>query len=214
MKHIVILISGSGSNMAAIVRRSQQGDWARRLDARIVAVISNRPDAAGLALAREQGIATEVLDHRAFDSREAFDSALAGRIEAHQASLVVLAGFMRILTPAFVARFDGRLINIHPSLLPAFAGLNTHARALAAGCRVAGATVHRVSAGVDEGPILDQVVVPILPGDTEATLAARVLTQEHQLYPRVIARLLATPGAAPPMPDRAADFAAPSKDSH
>ncbi len=194
MKNIVILISGGGSNMAAIVRTAQQQHWQRTLGARIVAVISNRADATGLALARDQGIATEVLDHQQFDSREAFDAALAELIDRHGPALVVLAGFMRILSQGFVAHYAGRLVNIHPSLLPAFTGLHTHARALAAGCTVAGATVHQVTADLDAGPIVDQAVVPILPGDTAQTLAARVLTQEHVLYPSALAKLLRAGG--------------------
>ena len=190
MKNIVILISGGGSNMAAIVRAAQSRDWRGRYGARVAAVVSNRADAGGLAFARENGIATEVLDHKRFDSREAFDAELAAVIDRHQPSLVVLAGFMRILTPGFVSRYAGRLLNIHPSLLPAFPGLHTHRRALEEGCRFAGATVHQVTAELDHGPILDQAVVPVLPGDTEQTLAARVLTQEHQLYPRAIEALL------------------------
>ena len=190
MKNIVILISGGGSNMAAIVRAAQSRDWRGRFGAQVAAVVSNRADAGGLAFARENGIATEVLDHKRFDSREAFDAELAAVIDRHQPSLVVLAGFMRILTPGFVSRYAGRLLNIHPSLLPAFPGLHTHRRALEEGCRFAGATVHQVTAELDHGPILDQAVVPVLPGDTEQTLAARVLTQEHQLYPRAIEALL------------------------
>ena len=190
MKNIVILISGGGSNMAAIVHTAQQQRWEHTLGARIVAVISNRADAGGLALARAQGIATEVLDHRQFDSREAFDTALAELIDRCDPALVVLAGFMRILSEGFVAHYAGRLVNIHPSLLPAFTGLHTHARALSAGCKVAGATVHQVTAELDAGPIVDQAAVPVLPGDTAHTLAARVLTQEHVLYPRALARLL------------------------
>ena len=180
--------------MAAIVRTAQQQHWQRTLGARIVAVISNRADATGLALARDQGIATEVLDHQQFDSREAFDAALAELIDRHGPALVVLAGFMRILSQGFVAHYAGRLVNIHPSLLPAFTGLHTHARALAAGCTVAGATVHQVTADLDAGPIVDQAVVPILPGDTAQTLAARVLTQEHVLYPSALAKLLRAGG--------------------
>ena len=190
MKNIVILISGGGSNMAAIVRTAQQQHWERTLGARIVAVISNREGAGGLELAHAQGIATEVLDHRQFDSRQAFDTALAVVIDRHDPALVVLAGFMRILSADFVAHYAGRLVNIHPSLLPAFTGLHTHARALAAGCTVAGATVHQVTAELDAGPIVDQAVVPVLPGDTPESLAARVLTQEHVLYPRALLRLL------------------------
>ena len=190
MKNIVILISGGGSNMAAIVRTAQQQHWERTLGARIVAVLSNRQEAGGLALARAEGIATGVLDHRQFASREAFDTALAALIDQHNPALVVLAGFMRILSAGFVQHYAGRLVNIHPSLLPAFTGLHTHQRALAAGCTVAGATVHQVTAELDAGPIVDQAVVPVLPGDTPDTLAARVLAQEHVLYPRALARLL------------------------
>ena len=191
MKNIVILISGGGSNMAAIVRTAQRERWADTLGARVVAVISNRPGAAGLGLARELGVgAAETLDHKAFDSREAFDAALAERIDQHAPALVVLAGFMRILTPGFVAHYAGRLVNIHPSLLPAFPGLHTHQRAIDAGCRFAGVTVHQVTAELDHGPILGQAVVPVLPGDTADTLAARTITQEHILYPRAVADLL------------------------
>lgn len=190
MKNIVILVSGGGSNMAAIVRAAQRDHWADRHGARVAAVVSNRADAGGLAFAREQGIATEVVDHKAFPSREAFDDALAAAVDRHAPALVVLAGFMRILTPGFVARYQGRLLNIHPSLLPAFPGLHTHQRALEAGCKVAGATVHQVTAELDHGPILAQAAVPILPGDTPAALAARVLSQEHLIYPRAIAELL------------------------
>ena len=190
MKNIVILISGGGPNMAAIIRAAQRERWADNLGARVVAVISNRPDAAGLVLAQELGVAAEALDHKAFDSREAFDAALAERIDQHAPALVVLAGFMRILTPGFVARYAGRLVNIHPSLLPAFPGLHTHQRAIDAGCSVAGVTVHQVTAELDHGPILGQAVVPVLSGDTAETLAARTITQEHILYPRAIADLL------------------------
>ena len=190
MKNIVILISGGGSNMAAIVRAAQQEKWEERHGARVAAVVSNKADAGGLAFAREQGIATEVLDHKAFASREAFDADLAATIDRHQPALVVLAGFMRILTPGFVARYAGRLVNIHPSLLPAFTGLHTHQRAIDAGCKFAGVTVHQVTAELDVGPILDQAVVPVLPGDTADTLAARVLTQEHVIYPRAVRALV------------------------
>ena len=194
MKNIVILISGGGSNMASVVRTSQRENWAKRYGAQVAAVVSNKADAKGLEFARAQGITTEVLDHKAFASREAFDAALAQCISAYDTpglpALVVLAGFMRILTPAFVERFAGRLTNIHPSLLPAFTGLHTHQRAIDAGCKFAGATVHLVTAELDHGPILEQAMVPVLPDDTEDSLAARVLTQEHQIYPRAIARLL------------------------
>ena len=191
MKNIVILISGGGSNMAAIVRAAQREDWRKSRDAQVAAVISNRADAGGLVFAREQKIATDVVDHKRHASREAFDVELAAAIDRHQPSLVVLAGFMRILTPAFVERYHGRLLNIHPSLLPAFPGLHTHQRAIDAGCKIAGATVHQVTSELDHGPILAQAVVPILPDDTADTLAARVLTQEHLIYPRAIAALLA-----------------------
>ena len=186
MKNIVILISGSGSNMAAIARAAQKEHWQNKLGVRIAAVISNEPDARGLALAREFGIATEALSHRDFESREAFDAALTARIERHVPQLVVLAGFMRILTPGFVQRYAGRLINIHPSLLPAFTGLHTHQRAIDMGCKVAGTTVHQVTAELDHGGILAQAAVPVLPGDTADTLATRILTQEHLIYPQAV----------------------------
>ncbi|MDP2869424.1 MAG: phosphoribosylglycinamide formyltransferase, partial [Methyloversatilis sp.] len=144
------------------------------------------PDAAGLAYARDRGIATEVVDHTAYADRAAFDAALAACIDRHAPDLVVLAGFMRILTPGFVEHYRGRMINIHPSLLPAFTGLHTHRRAIEAGCRVAGATVHFVTGELDGGPIIAQAAVPVLAGDTELTLAARVLVQEHRLYPQVV----------------------------
>lgn len=192
-KNIVILISGSGSNMAAIVAASRQRHWLERHGAEVVAVISNRAEAAGLAWARSEGIATVALDHRAFATREAFDASLMAEIDRFDPALVVLAGFMRILTPGFVAHYDGCLINIHPSLLPAFTGLHTHQRAIDVGCNVAGCTVHRVTADLDHGEILDQAAVPVLPGDTAEALAARVLTQEHLLYPRAIERLMALP---------------------
>ncbi len=186
MKNIVILISGGGSNMAAIVRAAQQGDWAQQYGARVAAVVSNKADAKGLQYAKDNGIATAVLDHKAFASREDFDAALAQQIDTYQPHLVVLAGFMRILTPGFVAHYAGRLLNIHPSLLPAFPGLHTHQRALDAGCKFAGCTVHEVTQELDVGPILEQAVVPVLPDDTADTLAARVLTQEHIIYPRAV----------------------------
>ena len=190
MKNIVILISGGGSNMATIVRAAQQERWEQRYAARVAAVISNKPEAAGLAFAREQGIAAQALDHKAFANREAFDTALAATIDRYQPTLVVLAGFMRILTPGFVAHYAGRLINIHPSLLPAFTGLHTHQRAIDAGCKFAGVTVHQVTNELDVGPILEQAVVPVLPGDTAQALAARVLTQEHVIYPRAVRALV------------------------
>ncbi len=194
MKNIVILISGGGSNMAAIVRAAQREDWERKFGSRIAAVMSNKAAAGGLALAKEQGIATAVLDHKAFESREAFDAALMAKIDHYDTPdarvMVVLAGFMRILTPGFTTHYAGRLTNIHPSLLPAFPGLHTHQRALEAGCKFAGATVHLVTAELDHGPILQQAVVPVQPDDDADTLAARVLTQEHRIYPRALRILL------------------------
>lgn len=180
MKNIVILISGRGSNMQAVVNAAIP-------NVRIAAVLSNRADAAGLAWAAERGIATDSLDHKAFDSREAFDRAMMEKIDAYAPDLVVLAGFMRILTPAFCARYEGRLINIHPSLLPAFTGLHTHERALESGCRVAGCTIHFVTAELDCGPIISQGAVPILDGDTANSIAARVLAVEHVLLPQAVA---------------------------
>lgn len=179
MKSIVILISGRGSNMEAIVRASIPG-------ARIAAVISNRPQAAGLAFAASHGIATAVVDHKAFADRETFDVALAEAIDAHNPDLVVLAGFMRVLGEPFVRRYQGRLMNIHPSLLPAFPGLHTHRAALEAGVRVHGATVHFVTPALDCGPMVIQAVVPVLPGDDESRLSARVLVQEHRIYPQAV----------------------------
>ena len=194
MKNIVILISGSGSNMAAIVQTAVQRRWAERFGVRIAAVVSNRADAAGLAYAKAQGIAVAVLDHKAYPTREAFDAALQAHLDGYTPTLVVLAGFMRILSADFVSHFAGRLINIHPSLLPAFGGLHTHQRALDMGCQFAGATVHQVTADLDHGPILAQAVVPVLPGDTAAMLASRVLTQEHWLYPQAIESWLSRAG--------------------
>jgi phosphoribosylglycinamide formyltransferase-1 len=182
MKNLVILISGRGSNMVAITDACAAEGW----DARIAAVISNRPDAAGLDHARAQGIATAVVNHRDFDGREAFDAALAQVIDGFAPDLVVLAGFMRILTPGFVQHYAGRMLNIHPSLLPAFPGLHTHRRAIEAGCKLAGSTVHVVTAELDHGPIVAQAAVPVHADDTEDTLAARVLTMEHRLYPRAV----------------------------
>ncbi|QID18292.1 phosphoribosylglycinamide formyltransferase [Nitrogeniibacter mangrovi] len=184
MKSIVILISGRGSNMEAIVRAGIPG-------ARIAAVISNRPGAEGLAFAAARDIATEVVDHTAYPDRERFDAALAEAIDRHTPDLVVLAGFMRVLTADFVRHYAGRLINIHPSLLPAFGGLHTHRRALEAGVRVHGATVHYVTPELDCGPIVVQAVVPVLPDDTEAELAARVLAEEHRIYPQAVRWIIA-----------------------
>ncbi len=182
MQSIVILISGRGSNMEAIVRSCAAERW----PARVVAVISNRADAAGLQFATEQGIATAVVDHRAFAARSAFDDALAAAIDAHRPDLVVLAGFMRILGERFTRRYAGRMLNIHPSLLPAFPGLHTHRRALEAGCKLAGATVHFVTPELDLGPIVIQSVVPVRPDDDADALAARVLATEHRIYPRAV----------------------------
>ena len=182
MKSIVILLSGQGSNMDAIVRACATEAW----NARIAGVVSNRADAPGLALARGHGIATAVVEHTAFARRDAFDAALGEVVHAWAPDLLVLAGFMRILTPAFVRRFEGRMVNVHPSLLPAFSGLHTHRRAIEAGCKLTGATVHFVTPEVDHGPIIAQAVVPVLADDTEATLAARVLAREHVLYPRAV----------------------------
>ena len=180
--------------MLAIVRAAQQDRWERRYGARIAAVISNKAGAEGLVLAKGQGIDTLVLDHKAHASRAEFDAALMQSIDQYATPehppLVLLAGFMRILTPGFVTHYAGRLVNIHPSLLPAFAGLNSHRRAIEAGCQFAGATVHQVTSELDHGPILAQAVVPVLPGDTPEGLAARVLSQEHRIYPQAIVALL------------------------
>ncbi len=182
MKRIVVLISGRGSNLRAIVEASVAEAW----PARVVAVLSNRPQAAGLVYAAGQGIATAVVDHRRFADRTAFDAALAAEIDRHTPDLVLLAGFMRILTDGFVARYAGRLLNIHPSLLPAFPGLHTHQRALDAGCKLAGATVHVVTPTLDHGPIVAQAAVPVRSDDNADTLAARVLAAEHRLYPAAV----------------------------
>ena len=182
MKRIVILISGRGSNMEALLRAREAGE----LPADIVAVFSNKADAKGLDTARAHGIAAEVVAHRDFSSREAFDAALSEKIDAYQPDLVVLAGFLRVLTEGFVRHYEGRLINIHPSLLPSFPGLHTHERALEAGCKLHGATVHFVTPELDHGPIIIQAAVPVLIDDTPDTLAARVLAQEHVIYPRAV----------------------------
>ncbi|WP_395699249.1 phosphoribosylglycinamide formyltransferase [Aquabacterium sp.] len=182
MKRIVILISGRGSNMEAIVQRCAAEGWA----ARVAAVIANRPDAKGLAYAAAQGIATAVVDHRAHPSREAFDAALAQAIDGFAPDLVLLAGFMRILGEPFVRHYEARLLNIHPSLLPAFPGLHTHRQAIEAGCKLAGATVHFVTPQLDHGPIVMQAAVPVLPQDDEHALAARVLAAEHVIYPQSV----------------------------
>ena len=186
MKNIVILISGGGSNMKAIVRRAQQQAWEANGLARIAAVVSNRADAGGLAFAAEQGIPTVVLSHKDFASREAYDGALMEKIDAYSPDVVVLAGFMRILTPAFTNHYARRMFNIHPSILPNFKGLHTHEQALAAGVKVHGATVHGVTAELDHGPIVMQSSVAVLPDDTADTLAERVLKTEHIIYPQVV----------------------------
>ena len=182
MHSIVSLISGRGSNFEAIYKAAQAKSW----DVRFTGLIANQLEAKGLAFAESVGIPTAVIDHRAYPSREAFDRALMQQIDAFSADLVVLAGFMRILTPGLIEHYEGRMINIHPSLLPRFPGLHTHERALEAGDRVHGATVHFVSAGVDEGPIICQSEVPVLPNDTPSELAARVLKTEHQIYPLAV----------------------------
>ena len=182
MKNIVILISGRGSNMEAIVRALESERW----PARIAAVISNKPDAGGLLFAQAHGIPTAVVDNKAYASRDAFDAALRETIDAFQPQLVVLAGFMRILTVPFVEHYAGRMLNIHPSLLPQFPGLHTHRQALAAGVEEHGATVHFVTAELDHGPTVLQARITVLPGDTEASLAERLLEHEHQLYPRAV----------------------------
>ncbi|CAG4882585.1 phosphoribosylglycinamide formyltransferase 1 [Georgfuchsia toluolica] len=182
MKKYVILISGRGSNMEALLAADLPGECA--------AVISNRPDAAGLAFARQQGVATAVVDHRDYPERAAFDAALAAEIERHAPDLVLLAGFMRVLGDHFVRRLTGRMLNIHPSLLPAFPGLHTHRAALAAGVRIHGCTVHFVTPALDSGPIVIQAAVPVLDGDDETTLATRVLMQEHVIYPQAAAWFL------------------------
>lgn len=186
MKNVVILISGRGSNLRALAEAARRDDWERTLDASIAAVVSSRPDAPGLEQARALGLATETVDHRAYPAREAFEVELARAIDRHAPALVVLAGFMRVLTPRFVNRYEGRMINIHPSLLPAFAGLHTHRQALTAGVKVHGATVHFVTPALDHGPIIAQAVVPVRDGDDEAALAARVLAQEHVILPRAV----------------------------
>lgn len=182
MKNVAILISGQGSNMARLVDTCRDERW----PAHVVGVIASRPQAPGLALARERGVPVQSLHHADFADREAFDAALAAHLDALGAELVVLAGFMRILTEGFVRRFAGRLVNVHPSLLPAFPGLDTHARALAAGVRLHGATVHLVTEALDHGPILAQAAVPVRDGDDPASLAARVRRAEHRLYPRAV----------------------------
>lgn len=178
MTSIVVVISGRGSNLEALARAG--------LPARISAVVSNRPDAAGLRFAAERGIPTAVVDHRRFPERDAFDAALAEVLDRYEPDLVALAGFLRVLGGDVVRRYEGRMLNIHPSLLPAFQGLHTHRRALEQGVKVHGCTVHFVTPALDHGPIVIQAAVPVRPGDDEATLAARVLRQEHVIYPRAV----------------------------
>ena len=193
-----VLISGRGSNMLALVRAAERPGY----PCEICVVISNRADAPGLALARDAGVPAECVDQRAFGrDRAAHEQAVDASLRAHGAEMVCLAGYMRLLSPFLVERWRGRMLNIHPSLLPAFPGLDTHARALAAGVAAHGCSVHLVTEGVDEGPVLAQARVPVLPGDDEATLAARVLTQEHQLYPRAVADF----AQSLPPPDSAAN---------
>jgi phosphoribosylglycinamide formyltransferase 1 len=186
MKRIVILISGRGSNMQAVIEACAVERW----DASVVAVISNRPDAAGLELARARGVAAHAVDHKAYAQRDDFDRALARSIDAHEPDAVLMAGFMRIVGAEFVRRYEGRMLNVHPSLLPAFPGLHTHRRAIDAGCTLAGATVHFVTPTLDHGPIVIQASVPVHGDDTEATLAARVLEKEHVIVPRALHWLL------------------------
>jgi phosphoribosylglycinamide formyltransferase-1 len=178
MKRIAILISGRGSNMQAILDAD--------LPAQVVVVVSNNPDAKGLQTARARGLYTEIVNHRGFADRMTFDAALADKLAGFRPDLVVLAGFMRILTDTFIARYAGRILNIHPSLLPAFPGVDTHKRALAAGVRLHGCTVHFVTPALDHGPIVVQAAVPVLPHDNEDSLAARVLEQEHRIYPQAV----------------------------
>lgn len=187
LKRITVLISGRGSNLAALIDASRSPSFRGA----IAHVVSNRQDAPGLAIARRHAVATSIVDHTAFPTREAFDAALAEVVAAGSPDVVVLAGFMRVLTPAFVARHDGRLVNVHPSLLPAYPGLRTHRRALADGARVHGCTVHFVTPSVDIGPIIAQAAVPVHDDDDEDTLAARVLTQEHRILPAAVGWLCA-----------------------
>lgn len=182
LSRISVLISGRGTNLAALVRAARHGE----INGSVTHVVSNRPDAAGLGFAREHGVANTTVDHRAYASRDAFDLALADAIDAGEPDVIVLAGFMRVLDSAFVRRYEGRMINIHPSLLPLYPGLHTHRRALADGVRVHGCTVHYVSPDVDRGPIIAQGVVPVVDGDDESTLAARVLAVEHRLLPAAV----------------------------
>lgn len=214
MKNIVILISGRGTNMEAIVRACSEQGW----PARVAAVLSNRPDAEGLKFAAEQGIAAGVVDHRQYPDRDSFDKALAKAIDAHSPDLVVLAGFLRILTPEFVEHYAGRMLNIHPSLLPCFPGLHTHRQALEAGVKIHGVTVHFVTAALDHGPIVIQAALDVQRSDTPETLAERVLAIEHEIYPRAVGwfvddRLRIRDGVVqvePPEPQLLTNIAAPA----
>jgi phosphoribosylglycinamide formyltransferase-1 len=199
-KRVAILISGRGSNMAALIEAARDPDY----PAEIVLVVSSRPEAEGLAHAAAAGIATAVVDHTAFAGKAAFEAALDARLAEASAEIVCLAGFMRLLSPGFVERWRDRLINIHPSLLPAFPGLDTHARAISAGAKVHGCTVHFVRAAMDDGPIIAQTEVPVLPGDTPESLAARVLVAEHRLYPEALADVAAGKSGVPAMPEPSA----------
>ncbi|MDR0996553.1 MAG: phosphoribosylglycinamide formyltransferase [Zoogloeaceae bacterium] len=189
MKNVVVLISGRGSNMESLLEHAQAGFFDAG-QGRIAAVIANRPEARGLEIAEDFGVPTAVVDHRDFADRESFDAELARTIDGFSPDLVVLAGFMRILSPGFIAHYERRLLNIHPSLLPSFPGLHTHARALDAGVKLHGATVHFVTADLDAGPIVMQVAVPVHADDDEDTLAERVLAQEHRIYPEAVRRFL------------------------
>lgn len=190
MKNIVVLISGRGSNFKAIYEVAQKEQWEKNYGVKISAVISNRPDAAGLDYAKEKGLPTVVIDHKKYSTREEFEEELVKACSSFNADLIVLAGFMRVLTEVFVRRFEGKILNIHPALLPLFPGLHTHQRALDAGVRIHGVTVHFVTTVLDGGSIVGQAAVPVLAGDDEHTLAARVLEKEHILYPRAV-RLVA-----------------------
>lgn len=184
-KRVGVLISGRGSNMLALINAARNSDY----PAEIAFVLSNKADAAGIETASKLGIATQVIDHRKFSSREEFDAAINAAFQAHKLDLIACAGFMRIMTPVLISPWKGRMINIHPSLLPLYKGLHTHERAIADGQKDAGCTVHFVTAELDDGPIIAQVRVPILPGDTPETLAARVLIEEHKLYPEALRRV-------------------------
>lgn len=188
-KRTAILISGRGSNMRSLAAAAREPGF----PAEIALVLSNRPDAGGLAFARQSGLATAVVDHKAFGTREEFERAMQAELERHRVELICLAGFMRVLTPWFVAKWSGRMINIHPALLPSYRGLHTHERALADGVKIHGCTVHFVVPEMDEGPIIDQASVRVLDDDTAETLGARVLEQEHRIYTRAL-RLVAAGG--------------------